>query len=237
MPDKDKRYLYPIILIAGSWLLFLFSAILISLNFNFSFVLSFFFWCLFFSLNLIAIIYGIFLLFRHLSLIEKSFFKILALLVSVLFLGLFIIFGYISLTFISTIPSEDLCRSNLNGLGQIMKLYSDEFNRYPAKEKWCDMLIQKEGISLKFFKCPNDKKGPSSYALNPNAEPNSPGNIVLIFEAKPGWNQYGGKELLNPDNHKGTSSNILFKNGRVEFINKKDFWRLNWGVPQSRTKY
>jgi hypothetical protein len=37
--------------------------------------------------------------------------------------------------------------------------------------------------------------------MNPNCEPNSPPDMVLLFETKAGWNQHGGPELFTFDNH------------------------------------
>lgn len=70
------------------------------------------------------------------------------------------------------------------------------------------------------------------YAINPNAKPSSPGDMVLLFETRHGWNQFGGPEILSHENHleleghKGC--NILFNNGHVEFVKPKQFEKLKW---------
>ena len=135
------------------------------------------------------------------------------------------------------IPKETVCGAHLSSLGKSLMVYANENkDRYPTADKWCDLLIEHADAPPKMFNCPNDKKGPSSFALNPNAEPNSPGDVVLLFESQSGWNQYGGKELLSPDNHKGNGANILFNDGHAEFIYKEDFGKLNWGISQEPNK-
>jgi prepilin-type processing-associated H-X9-DG protein len=64
--------------------------------------------------------------------------------------------------------------------------------------------------------------------MNPNCEPNSPPDTVLLFETRSGWNQYGGPELLTFDNHQGKGANVLFNDGHFEFIRPKDIGRLKW---------
>jgi hypothetical protein len=131
---------------------------------------------------------------------------------------------------------DEICQSQLSSLHLALLVYSNEKNKYPPKENWCNLLIKDADTGTKVFKCPNDKQGPSSYALNPNAEPNSPENVVVIFESKSGWNQFGGKELLDTGNHKGHGANVLLTNGAVLFIKKEDFGKLNWGTPQEPNK-
>jgi len=114
-----------------------------------------------------------------------------------------------------------------------MKMYSSDNNeKYPTAEKWCD-LSGPYYINENIFVCPGGKKAESHYALNPNAEPNSPGDTVLLFEATGGWNQFGGAELITAENHKGKGCNVAFVNARVEFVKKEDFGKLNWGKQKS----
>ena len=134
---------------------------------------------------------------------------------------------------------EVLCQSHLSDISLPMLIYANEHkDQYPTANKWCDILIN-AGVSPKILKCPSDKKGPSSFALNPNANLYSPDNVVLIFETSPGWNQHGGAELLTYKNHKRKGkegANIIFNNRSIRFIKKKDFGKLNWGTPQEPNK-
>ena len=64
--------------------------------------------------------------------------------------------------------------------------------------------------------------------MNPNCHPNSPPDMVLLFETKGGWNQFGGPELLTTENHKGEGCYVLFNDVHVEFIKKEAINELKW---------
>ncbi len=98
---------------------------------------------------------------------------------------------------------------------------------YPDPDKWCDQLVERT-INMKLFTCPSVKQGRCHYAMNPYAKPDSPGDVVLLFETKAGWNQFGGPELLNPQNHNGRGCNIVFNDMHVEFVKTEDFDKLRW---------
>lgn len=122
------------------------------------------------------------------------------------------------------------CVENLGRhLGFALAIYSSENDeRYPAADKWCDLLLLSEDVTKRDFICPAAKKDLCHYAINPNCEPNSPPDIVLLFESKPGWNQFGGPELLAPENHRGKGCNVLFNDFHVWFVRTEEFEKLNW---------
>jgi hypothetical protein len=69
----------------------------------------------------------------------------------------------------------------------------------------------------------------SDYALNPNCEPNSPADTVLLFETKAGWNQHGGPELFTFDNHDPRGGCVLLNDGTVRFIRtEEELHALRW---------
>jgi len=116
-----------------------------------------------------------------------------------------------------------------------MHLYSQEEseeNNYPPPDKWCDMLVKYTGEDEKMFKCSsatqsgNTKR--SHYAMNPNCKPDSPPDVVLLFETKGGWNQFGGPELLTTENHDGKGCNITFNDGSVNFVKTEELTELKW---------
>ena len=83
----------------------------------------------------------------------------------------------------------------------------------------------------KVFICPNGP-GPvevirCNYAINPNCEPNSPKDVVLLFEAKGGWNKYGGPELLM-FNHEKEGAAVGLNDGHSEFVRPEDVNKLKW---------
>ena len=77
--------------------------------------------------------------------------------------------------------------------------------------------------------CPSAGEGRSHYAMNPNCKPDSPDDMVLLFETKSGWNQNGGPELFNFDNHDPKGGCILLNDGTVKFIRtKEELNKLRW---------
>jgi prepilin-type processing-associated H-X9-DG protein len=125
------------------------------------------------------------------------------------------------------------CEENMRGIGKGILLYAADYkDNYPTPEKWCDLLIEKEDFGRKQFGCLGcRRKGDSicsNFALNPYCNINCSNNVVLAFETKAGWNQYGGPELLTFDNHHGNGATILFNDGHVEFIKPKEIGKLKW---------
>ena len=132
-----------------------------------------------------------------------------------------------------------LCQSKMVMIAKTMRMYAnDNEHRYPPEDQWCDLLLQYAEDDKFLFKCPDAMllgyKGRCSYAMNPNCEPNSSNNIVLLFESKGGWNQYGGPELLCFDTHYIKGGNVLFNDGRVEFVKPKDAGKLKWKDEQKQ---
>jgi len=69
----------------------------------------------------------------------------------------------------------------------------------------------------------------SNYAMNPNCQPDSPADMVLLFETKDGWNQHGGPELFTYDNHDPKGGCVLLNDGTVKFIRtKEELQQLRW---------
>ena len=126
-----------------------------------------------------------------------------------------------------------VCATNLSGLGKSMLIYAHENDgEYPTPSEWCDLLLQHTDVQDKHLRCYANKKERCSYAMNPNCELNSPNDVVLLFETKGGWNQFGGAELLTTENHKRKGCNILFNDGHVEFVTPEAIGQLNWGKSQ-----
>ena len=122
-----------------------------------------------------------------------------------------------------------LCQERLYGLRQYLMLYCEDNNeQYPLAEKWCDLLKEDKCPEL-YFICTKSKtkKGKCDFAMDPDCEPNSSPDVVLLFESKAGWNQHGGPELINFDNHK-TKCNILLNDWRVKHITPEEVNDLKW---------
>ncbi|MHC4300963.1 MAG: hypothetical protein ACYS7Y_27125 [Planctomycetota bacterium] len=77
--------------------------------------------------------------------------------------------------------------------------------------------------------CPSATGGKGHYAMNPNCTPDSPSDMVLLFETKAGWNQHGGPEIFTFDNHDPKGGCVLFNDGTVKFIRTKEqLDQLRW---------
>jgi hypothetical protein len=122
-----------------------------------------------------------------------------------------------------------------------MKIYAnDNQGHYPDPDRWCDLLLQHARVDADRFLCPAVKWGwrrqvfpfpvPKNrrcyYAMNPNCEPNSPDDVVFLFEIEGGWNKSGGPELMTAENHTGPGS-VLLHGGDLP---AEEFAKLNWGT-------
>ena len=132
------------------------------------------------------------------------------------------------------------CAWSLERLGREFRTHVEQHEgRLPSADNWCDLLLTKDNYFQDWHQCPSSgaKQRESSYALNRNIVgldlDNIPPNVVLVFEmnmdiAKERWNQVGGPEMLTIENHKNHGANILFADGHVEFVRKKDIANLKW---------
>ncbi len=129
-----------------------------------------------------------------------------------------------------------ICGSNLVSLSRAMILYTaDNEGIFTTPSKWCDLLIEHGNVTKKHFECRGAEKGPCNYAMNRNLEnigrldkTNIHPDIVLLFETGPGWNQVGSSEILTTANHEDKGCNVLFLDGHVTFVLKKDLHKLKW---------
>ena len=130
------------------------------------------------------------------------------------------------------IGHKEVCRLNLWELTEAISVYANHHDgNYPKPNRWCDLLVQGGYVTEDKFICPGGGEGRSHYAMNPNTGPNSPSDMVLLFETNDGWNQFGGPELLSTENHKTRFRayyHILFNNGRVRFMWPGLLSELKW---------
>jgi len=128
------------------------------------------------------------------------------------------------------------CAGHLSDLWWRLRLYSKVLTQeseslskgievvYPPFVRWCDETIQAyrdaltEKQNVQVYRCPGADEGKCHYAMNPNCEPNSPVEMVLLFETKAGWNQHGGAELFTFDNHGPKGGCVLLNDGTIKFI-------------------
>ena len=129
------------------------------------------------------------------------------------------------------------CGSNMQTLYTAGPLYQRKVSSYPEPTEWCDAIMcdrtntshVNEERMRGYFKCPTAGEGKCHYAMNPNCKPNSPPDMVLLFETKAGWNQHGGPELFTFNNHDPKGGCVLLNDGTVKFIrNKEELQQLRW---------
>ena len=120
-------------------------------------------------------------------------------------------------------------KRELETLGKALQVYSTDFDgKYPTADKWCDLLVQHSDVNkTSFGKFVVD--GHSNYAINPHAEPNSPTDVVLLFEIDGVWNQAGGEELLTFENKEPKGCMILFNGGHIKLVKPEYVKGLKWG--------
>jgi hypothetical protein len=136
------------------------------------------------------------------------------------------------------------CASKLYRLGVELRTMSREGTVWPASNEWCDALFRRLITSptliitdhsraaaaiAKGFTCPGAGEGKCHYAMNPACKPDSPPDMVLLFEAKAGWNQHGGSEVFTFDHHDPKGGLVLLNNGKVKFIRtEEELKQLRW---------
>jgi hypothetical protein len=140
------------------------------------------------------------------------------------------------------------CAVNLQNLWHRLLLYYEGRNEgtaeilatsrvsYPPPDGWTDAVVDifADAVMLRkaaeeAFKCPGMREARSYYAMNPNCGADSPGDMVLLFETKAGWNQHGGPELFTFDNHDPKGGCVLLNDGTVRFIRtEEELHALRW---------
>ena len=131
-----------------------------------------------------------------------------------------------------------LCTANMKQLGQAFHVYAGEFGgELPPAEKWCDVLAEYAEMLPRSFLCraADANEGQNCYTMNESVVGKKlfdlAPDVVLLFEAKPAWNQVGGPEMLIPDIHKTREwkgCDVLFAGGGVEFVKAEDVGSLIW---------
>ena len=116
-----------------------------------------------------------------------------------------------------------------------MVSYKSETGLYPSSNNWCDSIKVFLDEEANYYLCRDDKTGPCSYALNENIPADAealPGDLVLLFESIPGWNQTGGIRDVVTDRHGRPGANIAFADGHVEFVEAEEISNLRWTLEE-----
>jgi hypothetical protein len=127
-------------------------------------------------------------------------------------------------------PPGLVCQIQMGILYKTIQVYANDYEgKLPTASKWCDLLHKYSDLDTKHLRCPGDKQGPCSYALNEFVSSiNDKENVVLLFESNAGWNQVGGEKLFNIGNHGGQGGFVLFTNGAIKFVKSEELSLLQW---------
>jgi len=156
----------------------------------------------------------------------------------------FIVVLFVYLAPIRPIPRERAyrvkCMACLKSLGVAFKVYADDFDgSLPSVESWCDALGMYIIPGMLICLGSNAREDQSSYAMNEflagkKLAELSP-DLVLLFESMPGWNKAGGPEILTTEHHEDKGCNVLFADGRVEFIKADSISELKWIISENNS--
>lgn len=128
------------------------------------------------------------------------------------------------------------CEFNLHKLWTLFQFYEHNNGRYPPPQTWADSLVQELSVPDELFVCISARPARSHYAMNPYCKADSPGDVVLLFETRGGWDQYGGPELMDFKHHTNNVSNVLLNDGSVLYIQPATMRLLNWGDKDGEQK-
>lgn len=133
---------------------------------------------------------------------------------------------------------------NIMSLGESLYAYQGiHKGKYPEISKWCDELLEDSKRNIGMFRHPGTGPGKrkfakdkySDYAINVNlalldSNEAIPPDVVVLFEAKKGWNQAGGPELINTELGYKSGCYIYFGDGKVKFVKKEEINKLRWDI-------
>lgn len=110
------------------------------------------------------------------------------------------------------------------------KMPQEKVIRYPPVSTWNDAIKEAYLEAVR----PNStgepyREGACEYAMNPDCTPDSPADMVLLFETHVGWNRHGGPELFTFENHNPSGGLVLLHDGTVKFVRTDEELRqLRW---------
>ena len=107
---------------------------------------------------------------------------------------------------------------------------------YPTGASWCDVLVEHGHVRDSVWHLQRHDDGSWGWciwAINENVAGRKmsdlPADVVVMFESEVGWNQHGGRELLKSRAYGGYVW-VMFNDGSVEFMPKRNVDDLNWGA-------
>jgi hypothetical protein len=125
------------------------------------------------------------------------------------------------------------CVNNLKQLAVAVRVYSaDNKGQFPPAATWCD-ASRFAVVSEKVFKCPEaDEAERCHYAFNAKLdglnETNAAPDTVMTFEARGGWNQSGGAELLPQPPRHPHKYVVGLADGSIMQVSETNLAALRW---------
>jgi len=133
------------------------------------------------------------------------------------------------------------CYRDLLQLALATNMYTQDYNeRYPPTDRWSD-AVSPYHKSRELYVCPSAPRLRCGYAFNAGLAgltnqiaAKQPSDIVMLFDARAGWNVSGGPSLL-AFRHRGRA-NVAFVDGRARSVTLSEpaeVHRLIWHPPAS----
>jgi prepilin-type processing-associated H-X9-DG protein len=117
------------------------------------------------------------------------------------------------------------CQSNMSQIGKAIWLYANENNGYPPPR--LSLLVTTQDLEVDRFCCPSSNQSPGSVAAD--ADDDDHLSYVYVLTGRHPLNAPGGSHVLlyeKPGAHDGDGMNVLFADGRAEFLRQADADKL-----------
>jgi hypothetical protein len=122
----------------------------------------------------------------------------------------------------------DRTGNTMNQFKKIMWQYTEKHEgHWPEPNQWCDVLIKDDKELNASFWAGNPKLPLAMNAEAGKLGRQMPGAMVLLFQSKEDWNQYGGPELAAQQDPFGDVL-ILYGDGTTQHVNGRDVKYLKW---------
>jgi prepilin-type processing-associated H-X9-DG protein len=132
------------------------------------------------------------------------------------------------------------CMSNVRQLLTAARIHAqDNDGRWPPRGKWCDAIFEGYVNNDAIYVCPGVPNERSGYGYNellsnlPQSKVASASSTVGLFDAKGGWNQYGGPSMVVA-RHLG-GANVGFPDGHAKLVRADSLSSL-WRDPTRRAR-
>jgi prepilin-type processing-associated H-X9-DG protein len=127
------------------------------------------------------------------------------------------------------------CMNHVKQLNLALMMYAtDNNNRFPAGDKWCDAIRPYTGGSTAMYQCPGEPGGRCAFSLNSSlanqalSSGQSPARTVLVFGSGDGWNQSGAADTAKPHKHDGRMVIVGFADGHVQMVRLDQINSFQW---------